>query len=220
VSAPTDSLELRAELLDTARAMNAKGINHGMSGNASVRVEGGFLITPSGMDYDRSAPEDLVFMQMDGSWQGNRKPSSEWRFHRDIYAQRSDAGAILHAHSPRATALACLSLGIPAFHYMVAMAGGRDIRCAPYATYGTEELSNYALEALEDRKACLLAHHGMIAFDQDLPRALALAVEVESLAGIYAEVRSLGEPVLLSDAEMDHVVEKFKGYGANAQSNA
>ena len=206
---------LRRHLLETARGMNASGINKGMSGNVSTRTETGFLITPSGMSYDVCTPRDMVPMDLGGNWRGSRKPSSEWRFHRDIYLSRPEAGAVLHAHSAHATALACLSLGIPPFHYMVAMAGGKDIRCAPYAVFGSQDLSDHALNALQDRKACLLAHHGLLCLEQDLTRVLALAVEVENLAGVYARVRSMATPELLTDAQMQEVIEKFRTYGAN-----
>ncbi len=208
---------LRAKLIATAIELNASGINQGTSGNLSVRCDDGFLVTPSGMEYADLTPDDVVFMTLDGDHQGKRNPSSEWRFHRDIYAARPDAGAIVHTHSVHATALACLSRGMPAFHYMVAAAGGRDIRCAPYATYGTQELSDFAVAALADRKACLLAHHGVIALGSDLHRALGLAGEVETLAHQYLAALSVGEPDTLSDAQMDTVIEKFKSYGADAQ---
>ena len=165
--------ELRTALIVTAIELNASGINQGTSGNLSVRADDGFLITPSGMQYSVLKPEDVVFMNLSGEHNASRIPSSEWRFHRDIYAARNDAGAIVHTHSVHATALACLDRGIPAFHYMVAAAGGRDIRCAPYATYGTQALSDFAVAALAERKACLLAHHGVIALGNGLNSALA-----------------------------------------------
>jgi L-fuculose-phosphate aldolase len=152
-------------------------------------------------------------MDLDGRWFGRRRPSSEWRFHRDIFKSRRDVDAIVHTHSPRATALACTGRGIPAFHYMVAVAGGRDIRCAGYCTFGTQELSDAALAALTDRRACLLANHGVIAVGTDLPAAIALADEVENLALQYCAALSLGEVRILDDAEMYRVVEKFHSYG-------
>ena len=153
-------------------------------------------------------------MTIDGTAHGDRLPSSEWRFHRDLYRAREEFRAIVHAHAPFATTLACLRRGIPAFHYMVAMAGGRDIRCAPYATFGSAELAAHAVAAMAGRRACLLANHGMIAAGADLASALALAVEVEGLAEMYWRALQLGEPVILSDAEMDTVVaEKFRSYG-------
>jgi L-fuculose-phosphate aldolase len=209
---------MRQKVIDTALKMNALGINQGKSGNVSVRSEEGFLITPTGLPYEHTTPEDIVFMRLDGNCDGARLPSSEWRFHRDIYAHRPEANAIVHTHSLHATTLACLGRGIPAFHYMVAIAGGRDIRCAPYATFGTQQLSDHALLALQDRRACLLAQHGMIATGASLEKALALAVEVETLAHIYLQALQIGEPAILPDDEMDRVLEKFKTYGQPAAS--
>ena len=207
---------LRAEIVATARAMNAHGINRGKSGNVSARMPGpftGFLITPTGMPYDTMTARDIVPMTADGEAQGTRRPSSEWWFHRDLYRARDDFRAIIHVHSPFATALACLPTGIPAFHYMVAVAGGRDIRCAPYTTYGTQALAEHVVAAMHARRACLLANHGMIAGGASLDEALALAVEVETLAEMYCRARQLGEPTLLSDAEMDEVLARFRTYG-------
>ncbi|MFY0572587.1 class II aldolase/adducin family protein [Archangium lansingense] len=204
---------LRETMIATARRMNASGLNQGTSGNLSQRVEDGFLLTPTGMDYDTLEPEDLVLMRWDGSHEGKRAPSSEWRIHRDLLARRPEVGAVLHAHSMFCTTLACLRRGIPSFHYMVTSAGGEDIRCAPYATFGTEELSRHAVEALEGRKACLLANHGMLAMGKDLAGAFKLAVEVETLAAMYWRALQVGEPVLLDATEMARVIEKFKTYG-------
>ena len=163
-------------------------------------------------------PQDVVFMQLsDGAWRGPLKPSSEWRFHRDIYLARPEVGAVVHAHPTHATALAVQRRPIPAFHYMVAMAGGHDIRCAPYATYGTEALSRNALAALDGRRACLLGNHGLIAIGTSLDKAFALAIEVEQLAHQYLLALSTGTPVVLPDDEMDRVLEGFKSYGVNAQ---
>jgi Ribulose-5-phosphate 4-epimerase and related epimerases and aldolases len=201
------------------RLLAERGLNQGASGNVSVRTEGGFLVTPSGVPADVLAPGQLVAMDMDGGWNGAWKPSSEWRFHRDIYAARPDAGAVVHCHSPAATALAVLGRRLPALHYMVAVAGGSDVRCAPYATFGTQALSDAALAALEDRRACLLAHHGMVALGRDLAQAVDIAVEVEFLCDLYLRLLPLGEPPVLPEAEMAVVVEKFKSYGANAQSS-
>ena len=190
--------ELRAAIIATATAMNAAGINRGKSGNVSARssVDGidGFLITPTGLAYDATTPDDIVAMTIDGAAHGDRPPSSEWRIHRDLYRAREEFAAIVHAHAPFATTLACLRRGIPAFHYMVAMAGGRDIRCAPYATFGSAELAAHAVAAMADRRACLLANHGIIAAGADLASALALAVEVEGLAEMYWRALQLGEP--------------------------
>ncbi len=207
----TDSL--RQQLIETAIAMNTSGLNQGTSGNLSVRSEKGMLITPSGMDYVGLSLDDIVWMDFDGNSQGVRKPSSEWRFHAAIYQHRPEANAVLHAHPVSCTALACLGKDIPAFHYMVAVAGGKDIRCADYATFGTPELSEYVLKALEGRKACLMAHHGMTCFEKDLPRALALAIEVETLAAVYGRILAIGEEDILTDNEMSKVLEKFSTYG-------
>ena len=207
----------REAIIKASFEMERLGLTRGSSGNISVRAESGFLVTPSGMPPQEVAVEDIVNVDMDGVPNGRRKPSSEWRFHRDIYAARPDINAIVHSHPPFGIALASHGRGIPAFHYMVAMAGGTDIRCAPYATYGTQELSDHAVKALEGRFACLLANHGMIAAGRDLDRALALMVEVESLAEGYWRALQIGEPVILTDAEMAVVIEKFKSYGANAQ---
>lgn len=203
-------------IVDTCRAMNAAGINQGKSGNVSARFGDGMLITPSGVSYDAMKPMDTVWldlkgMPMDG---GASAPSSEWRMHADIYSARPEAKAVVHAHPIHCTALACRRKGIPPFHYMVAVAGGTDIRCSDYATFGTQALSDAMLTALKDRKACLLANHGMICFDTDLDRALALAIEVETLAHQFQNAWRGGGPVLLSDAEMAEVIEKFKTYGA------
>jgi L-fuculose-phosphate aldolase len=211
-----NDINLRQAIIAAARAMNAQGLNQGTSGNLSARTDDGLLITPSGVPYEELRPGDIVAMGLDGSADGPLPPSGEWRFHRDILAARPEAGAVLHAHSPFATTLACLRRDIPAFHYMIAVAGGRDIRCAPYATFGTQALADGALKALEGRRACLLANHGMIAFAGTVPAVLALAVEVETLAEQYWRALQVGEPVLLDDAEMDRVVEKFKTYGGRS----
>jgi len=208
---------LREAVIDTALAMNAAGINRGKSGNVSARWRDdafdGFLVTPTGVPYDRTTPEQIVAMTLAGEARGNVLPSSEWRFHRDIYAARGDVQAIVHTHAPFTTTLACMHRGIPPFHYMVAVAGGKDIRCAPYATFGTQELSDHAVAALSGRRACLLANHGMIAIGASLDATLALAVEVESLAEMYWRALQIGEPVPLPDEEMERVLEKFATYG-------
>lgn len=206
--------ELHRQLIETAISMNVSGINRGTSGNLSVRTDSGFLISPSGMDYSELVPEDIVAMNLDGEWGDSNPPSSEWRIHRDIYIRREDALAIVHAHPTFCATLACLGKPIPAFHYMVAVAGGKDIRCSPYATFGTQELSDQVLAALENRKACLMANHGIVCLGRDLPGALALAIEVEQLAQVYYQCLVAGEPVVLDDAEMERVLEKFKTYGS------
>ncbi len=220
-----NDLELRKALIATAIELNTSGINQGTSGNVSVRTENGFLITPSGLQYADLEPSDVVLMDFNGDFDSDRQPSSEWRFHLDIYRHSHDegenkghdVGAIVHTHSTYATAIACLKRCIPAFHYMVAVAGGHDIRCAPYATFGSQELSDFAIEALVDRKACLLAHHGVIATGGNLAKAFALACEIETLAHQYLEALKVGQPEILSRTEMDKVLEKFKTYGAQAQ---
>ena len=204
---------LMADVLECARAMNACGINRGTAGNVSVRIEGGFIVTPTGMDYAHATAEDMVFVAMDGSWEGARKPSSEWSFHRDIYAHRPEAGAIVHTHAPFATSLACLGLEIPAFHYMIARFGGDTIRCADYATFGTQALSDAMLKALEGRSACLMAQHGMTVFGRDLDQALAHAVELEALCEQYWRVLQIGQPRLLPPSEMVTVLKLFASYG-------
>jgi len=205
--------QLRQQLIDTAVAMNTSGLNQGAAGNLSARYEDGFLITPSGMDYAGLSTNDIVWMDFDGQTQGTRKPSSEWRFHAAIYAHRAEANAVLHAHPVSCSTLACLGKGIPAFHYMVAIAGGRNIRCADYATFGTQELSENVIRALRDRKACLMAHHGLTCFEKDLPRALALAIEIEHLATVYGRILTIGEADILSVSEMEKVLKKFSSYG-------
>jgi L-fuculose-phosphate aldolase len=212
-SSSADERELRAAIVATAREMNAAKINRGKSGNVSARLGAGFLITPTGIPYDATTPDDIVAMTLDGVAGGDRAPSSEWRFHRDLYRAREEFHAIVHVHAPFATTLACLRRGIPAFHYMVATAGGHDIRCAPYATFGSPELAALAVAAMAKRRACLLANHGMIAAGRDLAGALALAIEVEGLAEMYWRALQIGEPALLSDAEMDVVLGKFLTYG-------
>jgi L-fuculose-phosphate aldolase len=208
---PPRALGLR--LATAARRLAATGMNPGRSGNLSARVEGGFLVTPSGRAYETMHPEELVFVSSAGDFDANARPSSEWRLHRDVYARRADAGAVVHTHSPHATSLACLRRALPAFHYEVAFAGGPDIRCAPYATFGTQELSDAALAALEGRRACLLANHGVVAIGATLETAVDLAEKVEALARMYSQALQLGEPVLLDEAEMARVAAKFSTYG-------
>jgi L-fuculose-phosphate aldolase len=171
------------------------------------------MITPTGMAYDACTAADMVRVGADGTASGGRKPSSEWRFHRDIYAARPDAGAVVHTHSPFATALACQQQGVPAFHYMVARFGGADVRCAAYATFGSQELSDAIIAALDGRCACLMAHHGMVVFGRDCDQALALAVELETLCEQYWRVLQLGAPKLLAADEMQRVLAKFASYG-------
>ncbi|MEP6677671.1 MAG: class II aldolase/adducin family protein [Betaproteobacteria bacterium] len=214
MASASDTSALRERAIATAQAMNSRKLNRGKSGNVSARIAGGFVVTPSAMAYDALEPADLVAVMADGTTRGRRAPSSEWRLHQAIYAARADFDAIVHAHPPFATALACLDRGIPPFHYMVAVAGGDDIRCAPYATFGTPGLAAHTVDALAGRRACLLSHHGLVAAGADLDRALALAVEVEALAEIYCRALAIGEPALLTPLQMQDVAEQF---GANGQ---
>ncbi len=211
-------LQLRKQILDAARAMNSLGINRGTSGNVSARWKKGFLITPSGRRYEDTKPADMVFIDNAAKPSGKWAPSSEWRFHFDIYRNRSDVQAVVHTHSSFATTLACLKKDVPAFHYMVAVAGGNNIRCAPYATFGTQKLSDHALKALNGRKACLLANHGMIATGESLQKALSLAVEVEALCEQYWRALQIGKPRILPAREMSTVIRKFRDYGKERKS--
>jgi len=209
--------DLRAAVVEAARRMSASGLSHGRSGNVSARFADGMLITPSGMAYQAMTPEDVVFVAGDGTPDASDgKPSSEWRFHLAAYKARPDARAVVHCHSRHATALACAHRPIPAFHYMVAVAGGTDIPLVPYATFGTSELAAHVAKALAERKACLMANHGQIAAGTSLDAALELAGEVEMLAAQYLDVLKLGEVHLLDDAQMADVLERFKTYGQNA----
>ncbi|WP_372398447.1 class II aldolase/adducin family protein [Azospirillum sp. HJ39] len=206
----TTHLAERQAVIDGCLAMNRLGVNQGMSGNLSHRIEGGFLVTPTSMAYDAMGPDDIVEMGFDGTYLGDRRPSSEWRIHRDILRARPDVSVVLHAHPTFATALAVHGRGIPAFHYMVALAGGDSIRCAPYATFGTQALSDHALAALEGRLACLLGNHGMIVLGSGVAAALALAVEVETLARQYLHAQQFGEPAILPPDEIARVAEKMR----------
>ncbi len=211
-------LEARQAVIATALAMSRLKLSPGRSGNVSMRFGEGMLITPSGMAYDEIGPEDIAYMAHDGSVRvGSAKPSSEWHFHLAAYAARADRSAIVHTHSLNATVLACAHRGIPAFHYMVAAAGGTDIPLVPYATFGTQELAVLVAAGLAERDACLLANHGVVALGVDLAAALELAGEVEILAEQYLKVLSVGPAHVLSDAEMAVVLEKFRDYGQKAQ---
>ena len=202
-----------ADILAACRDLNARGLNQGTSGNVSVRDGDGMIVTPSGVSYDEGTPEMCVRVTLDGAWSGDWRPSSEWRMHLDVYRARPEARAVVHVHSPHATALSTLREGIPAFHYMVAVAGGTDIRCAAYATFGKQALSDAMLAALEGRAACLLANHGQIALGPSLAKAVAMTEEVEALARQYLLARAAGTPVLLDDAEMGRVLDLFVDYG-------
>lgn len=216
-----DEVTLRADVIATAQKMSREGLSPGRTGNVSCRYGAGMLITPSGLAYDILKPGDVVYVGDDGTPElGALKPSSEWRFHLAAYAARSEAQAVVHTHSLNATALACARKPIPAFHYMVALAGGNDIPLVPYATFGTDELAHHVASGLKERSACLMANHGQIATGTSLEAALELAFEVEALAAQYIKVLSLGPPELLSDEEMARMVDKFRAYGANAQQAA
>lgn len=208
---------LREQLLNTTRRLHELGLNKGTSGNVSVRDGKSLLVTPTGLEVDAMTPRDMVAMDFDGQpklkGEDERKPTSEWRFHRDILQARLEVNAVIHAHSMFATTLACLHMEIPAFHYMIAAGGGDSIRCSPYALFGSQELSDAAVEALQDRRACLLANHGMITLGETLTEALDVAVEVENLCEQYWRALQIGKPHVLSEKEMAEVFQTFKGYG-------
>ena len=217
----TDHADLRQQLVRHANRLQPLGLATGTSGNLSVRVEGGMLITPSGIAYDTLQPDDMVPVQFTGpgtaTWQHPLDPSSEWAMHQAVYQARPEAGAVVHGHPSYATVLAIQGLEIPALHYMIAAAGGAPIRCAPYHTYGTAALSAAAVVALEGRKACLLEHHGLLAFEHNLDKAMWLAGEVETLAQQMVMCLGLGGPRVLPDAEIAVVVDKFSRYGLKSR---
>lgn len=207
---PYDDVATRRDMVATCRSMNDSGINQGTAGNLSIRNPAGFLVTPTSLPYDRMQPEDLVQMSFDGTYEGARRPSSEWRFHRDILDSRRDVEVVLHCHSLYATTLAVHHKTIPSFHYMTGVAGGTTIRCARYATFGTQALSDAAIEALQDRLACLLGQHGQISLGRTLAAALALAIEVETLSRMYVQALTIGEPPILPEDEMQRVIRQMK----------
>ena len=214
--AKTDNkdLELRQALVRACRELTRRGLTYGTSGNISIRRDAeSFFISPTGSVYEELEEADVPVLWFDGRWFGRRRPSSEWRFHRDLLQARADVGAIVHTHSRYATALACTGRGIPAFHYMVAVTGDIEIRCAPYHTFGSQELSDAVLETIQGSNACLLGNHGAIAMGADLAAALDLAGEVENLAAQYTAALTLGDVRILDAAEMWKVVEKFRTYG-------
>ena len=219
--AKNDNLVIRKSLSENVQNLVKLGLNRGTSGNCSIKLSNDFfLITPSGVAVDEITPESIVMLDMDGEVAGEGIPSSEWRFHRDIYVSRPEVNAIVHAHSPFATAFSCIGIDLPPFHYMIAVAGGKSIRCAPYQLFGTQELSDVAIRALVDRKACFLANHGMISVGESIDKALAIAVEVESLCEQYIYASQLGKPNILSETQIVDVLEKFKGYGNWVNENA
>ncbi len=208
--------DLRQEIVASARAMNAMGLNQGTSGNISVRMGDTMLITPSATPYDSMRPDQVAAMPINdqrGAWAGPLKPSTEWRFHLDILRGRPDAGAVVHSHATFCTTLAIARREIPACHYMIAAFGGANVRCAPYATFGTQELARHTLTALEDRSACLLANHGMVVVGATLAKAMWLAVELETIAKQYCYSLMLGGPHILSDAEIADTARSFGSYG-------
>ena len=213
------NLDQRNQIIEYSLKLNSTNLSPLRSGNISVRVKeddkDGYLITPSGKKYETLKPEDIVFMGLNEETEKNdsgNKPSSEWRFHRDIYVDKKNAQAIVHAHSPHATAVSSHGKAIPPFHYMVALAGGEDIKCAEYATFGTDELSKNVLKALQDRCACLMSNHGQVAFGKNLEQAFELAQEVENICHQYTIALKLGQPKILSFEEMKKVLEKAKNY--------
>lgn len=211
--AMTAAAGLREAVVATARVLKGCGLAEGTSGNVSARSDEGFVITPTGVPYEGLSARHIVEIALAGTVAAGHRPSSEWRIHRDIYRCRHEIGAVIHTHSPNATALACCRLGIPPFHYMVARAGSTGIPCAPYATFGTQLLSDHVLGAIEGQRACLMANHGVIAVGADLQQALEVAREVEYLAKIYRLALQIGRPVLLSAEEMREVQRRFRTYG-------
>ena len=206
-------IKLKSEIIKFSKMLNSKKLSALRSGNISIRYKDGFLITPSGKKYSSLKNKDIVFVTLKGEYDKRKgKPSSEWKFHQDIYLNKKEANAIVHAHSTNATAISVHNKGIPAFHYMVALAGGEDIKCAKYATYGTRQLSKNILKALKNRKACLISNHGQIVFDENLPKAFELAEEVENLSLQYITALKIGRPKILSKKEMNKVLVKSKNY--------
>jgi L-fuculose-phosphate aldolase len=210
---PVPEIAMRQRVIDTCLEMNARGLNQGTSGNVSVRFGDGLLITPSGRPYESLVVDDIVRMDLKGGYWGALLPSSEWRMHSDIYRAKPAAKAVVHVHSTYATAFSCLNRDVPAFHYMIAAAGGDSLRCADYATFGTQALSDAMLRSLRGRQACLLGNHGQIAYGPSLEKALWLAGEVELLCQQYCVALSLGQPSILNGAQMEDVLDRFARYG-------
>jgi L-ribulose-5-phosphate 4-epimerase len=212
-----DESALRQQAVAAMRRLDALGLNRGSTGNLSHRCtrqgQGGMLITPTGMGADELRAQDMVWMGIDGTIVGDWQPSSEWHFHQAAYAHRAEVQAVVHTHSVNATALACLERELPAFHYMVAVAGGDSVPCTPYHTFGSEALSRAVAQALGERDACLLAHHGLVAAGRTLAQAMKVAIEVEALCEVYLKLLAVAEPARLSQAQMVEVLDKFKSYG-------
>tara|TARA_B100001741_G_scaffold83945_1_gene68192 strand:- start:200 stop:829 length:630 start_codon:yes stop_codon:yes gene_type:complete len=201
------------QIIKYANMLNSEKLSTLRSGNVSLRYKNGFLITPSGVKYSLLKEDDIVFVSLEGKFDETKnKPSSEWRFHKDIYSSKNEANAIVHAHSTHATAVSAHNKDVPAFHYMVALAGGNDLKCAKYATFGTQELSDNIINALKNRKACLMSNHGQVAFGDNLEQAFELAQEVENICHQYINAIKIGEPKILSSSEMDVILEKVKNY--------
>ena len=207
---------LREEIIATCIRMNDLGINQGTSGNVSARTPDGFLITPSGIPYEETKPQQIVAMDLERGYWGDWLPSSEWQMHLDIFRNRPEAQAVVHTHSTYATALSCLRIDVPAFHYMIGVTGGTSLRCAEYATFGTGALSDAMIKALDGRTACLLANHGQICFGPSLKKALWLAGEIETLCKQFFVASQHGEPIILDEAEMERVLGRFGTYGKQA----
>ena len=212
----TEEMKIRQSLCEAIIKLNTLGLNHGATGNCSLRKEEGLLISPSGMNNEVLKPEHIVEISMDGisSKLNKYEPSSEWRFHRDIFKHREDISAIVHTHSVYASALSVLGKAIPQFHYMIAVTGGKEIPCAQYAMFGSQELSDNIIVSLGGQKACLMSNHGLITVGSNLKEAVDIAVEVEHLAQVYTQAKLHGEPKLLTDSEMDQVLKRFKSYGS------
>jgi L-fuculose-phosphate aldolase len=208
--------DLRKDVIKTCLAMNEEGINQGTSGNVSVRTDEGFLITASGIPYKKMKPEHIVEMDLEGGYRGDYFPSTEWRMHMDIFKARPEAQAIVHVHSPYATALACLRRDVLSFHYMIGVVGGTSLRVSDYAEFGTQALSDTMLKALDGRTGCLLANHGQICFGNSLEQALWRAGEIEALSHQFWAASLVGKPVVLSEQEMTSVLKRFGTYGKQA----
>lgn len=217
MSAGGDTPALREAAVAAVRKLDALGMNRGSTGNLSLRVGEGMLITPTGMGADDLRPQDLVWLGWDGTLRGDWQPSSEWHFHQAIYRARPDLQAVLHTHSTHAAALACLRRELPAFHYMVAVAGGDSVPCVPYELFGTEALSQAVAGAFVDRDACLMANHGLVAAGPTLGKAMKVLQEIESLCEVYLKALAVGEPAVLSREQMAAVIGKFAGYGKTAR---
>ncbi len=210
--------QARADIVGAIQRLDTRGMNRGSTGNASCRWGAGMLITPTGMGADELRAQDLVWLGWDGTQRGDWAPSSEWHFHQVIYAARPDVNAVLHTHSTHATALACLRQDLPAFHYMVAVAGGDNVPCVPYHLFGTQALSQAVAAAMQHRLACLMANHGLVAAGATLSQAMKVLVEIEALCETYLKALAVGQPALLSQAQMAEVIERFRHYGKAARA--